>query len=90
MHQEDKSQSSFLGHTGWINALAITSDGKRAISCSYDKKLKLWDINSGEMIACFYGDSSIMSCEITPDGMTVIAGEQSGQVHFLRLDNNAI
>ncbi|KST68055.1 NB-ARC domain-containing protein [Mastigocoleus testarum] len=35
--EEDKYQSFLFGHTDWINALAITADGKRAISSSYDK-----------------------------------------------------
>ena len=36
------------------------------------------------MICSFTGDSAMLSCAISPDGQTIVAGEASGRVHFLR------
>ena len=65
--------------------MAITPDGCRAVSASEDSTLRVWDLESGEEIATFTGESAILSCAFARDGRTIIAGEESGRVHFLRL-----
>jgi WD40 repeat protein len=74
------------GHSNWVSAVAVTADGKRAISGSDDNTLKLWNLETGEVIASFTGESSIYCCAVTPDGVTIVAGKASGRVHFLRLE----
>jgi len=68
------------GHTGSVNAVAVTPD---------DKTLRLWDLESGKEIATFTGESDLGSrmgsCAVAPDGHTIIAGDESCRVHFLRL-----
>ncbi|MCT7969452.1 NB-ARC domain-containing protein [Laspinema sp. D1] len=81
-----KQVSSLTGHSSWVNAVAITPNGKQAVSASLDNTLKLWDLARGEVIASFGGDSAFLCCAIAPDGVTVVAGEASGRVHFLRLE----
>ena len=74
------------GHSEEVSAVAVTADGKRAISGSFDSTLKLWNLETSEVIASFTGESSIYCCAVTPDGVTIVAGEASGRVHFLRLE----
>ena len=66
--------------------VAIARDGKTAISASLDNTLKIWDLFTGEEIASFSGDSGFNCCAILADGVTVVAGDRSGRVHFLRLE----
>ena len=73
------------GHTNSVNAVAVTADGRRAVSASADQTLRLWDLKSGKEIATFTGESAIASFGATLDGRTIVAGESSGQVLFLRL-----
>jgi WD40 repeat protein len=61
-------------------------NGKLAVSGSWDKTLKVWDLESGEVIANFIGESELDAVAIAPDGLTIIAGEHSGRLHFLRLE----
>ncbi len=77
---------SLTGHTDYVIAVAITPDGKQAISASRDNSLKLWDLQSREVIASFSGESALYCCAVAPDGVTIVAGEASGRVHFLRLE----
>ena len=77
---------TLIGHTEWVNAVTIAPDAKTAISASGDNTLKIWDLLSGKEIASFSGDSGFDCCAILPDGVTVVAGDRSGQVHFLRLE----
>ena len=60
--------------------------GRRAISASWDKTLRVWDLESGRAIASFCGESPIDTCIAGRDGLTFIAGERTGRVHFLRLE----
>jgi WD40 repeat protein len=81
-----KKLKTLTGHTSAIRAVAITLDGQRAISGSYDNTLKVWDLKSGQVITSFNGDGALRCCAVAPDGVTIVAGEESGRVHFLRLE----
>jgi WD40 repeat protein len=74
------------GHTGIVWALTVSPNGQRAISVSEDCTLKVWDLSGGKVIASFSGESPLISCAVALDGVTIIAGEKSGQVHLLRLE----
>ena len=48
--------------------------------------LKLWDIESGQLVATFSVEAPIYGCDLSTRGTTTIAaGDQSGGVYFLRL-----
>ncbi|MFN6541016.1 MAG: hypothetical protein RM021_032375 [Nostoc sp. EkiNYC01] len=78
---------TLTGHSEWVNAVAVTPNGQKMISASRDNTLKVWNLETREVIATFIGDSPISCCAVAPNGMTIVAGEQSGRVHFLRLEN---
>ena len=78
---------TLAGHTAGVYALAVSADGRRVISGSYDHTLKLWDINSGKLVATFFGEGAITSVQFAPQIKTIVAGDASGAVHFLRLEN---
>ncbi|NMG19293.1 WD40 repeat domain-containing protein [Brasilonema bromeliae] len=67
-------------------AVAVTPDGKYVISGSEDNTLKVWNLETGEVIASFTADSALMCCAVAPDGVTIAAGEVTGRIHFLRLE----
>ncbi len=75
------------GHTDTILAVAVTRDGKFVISGSADKTLRIWNFARMKEIACFNGETSIWTCAVSPDSRTIIAGEESGSVHILRLED---
>ncbi|MDJ0694814.1 hypothetical protein [Mastigocoleus sp. MO_188.B34] len=67
---------------------ANAADGKRAISALGDKTLKQWDLETGEVLHTFTGESRMTTCGFAPDGVTIVAGDASGRVHFLRLEGS--
>ncbi|EDZ93584.1 NACHT nucleoside triphosphatase [Limnospira maxima CS-328] len=38
------------------------------------------------MLATFTGEGAMYSCAIAPDGVMLMAGDEGGRVHFLRLE----
>jgi len=66
--------------------VAVTPDDRLAISASWDKTLKVWDLHSGQVLATFIAESAVCACAAAPDRETIVAGEASGRIHFLRLE----
>jgi WD40 repeat protein len=73
-------------HNSRVNVIALTPDGKYLVSGSDDKTLKVWDWQTGEVIATFIGESPIRCCAVAGDGISIVAGDKSGRVHFLQLE----
>jgi len=48
--------------------------------------IKVWDLATGNLIASFTLENPIACCAIAPDGVTIVAGDKSGRVYFLRLE----
>ena len=76
---------TFLGHTAEVSDVAVSDDGRYVISASHDYTIKVWDARNGEMVATFTGDSPMLACAVGELG-TIVAGDQSGRIHFLRLE----
>jgi WD40 repeat protein len=68
----------------WSRAFSKT--GQLMVSASEDRKLRVWDLVVGQCIATFWGDSPFYACAVAPDGVTIVAGDQAGVVHFFRLE----
>jgi WD40 repeat protein len=74
------------GHTWGVTSVCVTPDGRRAISGSDDHTLKVWELETGEVIATFTADGALYACAVAPDGVTTVAAGASDRVHFLRLE----
>ena len=61
-------------------------EGRRALSGGGDRTLKVWDLERGEVITTFSGDSAITACFAASDGRMIVAGSALGRVHVLRLE----
>ena len=69
------------GHTGEVRALALTADGKRAISASRDGTLRVWDLDTSRCLASFTCEAPVW-CSAYASGR-IAAGDDAGRVHFL-------
>lgn len=67
--------------------MSITPDGKKAVSGSWDKTLRLWDLESGQCLAIIQANSSVTSVsEVTVKG-NIVFGVSEGEVIILNLKN---
>jgi WD40 repeat protein len=70
---------ALVGHTGPVTACDVSSDGRRIVSASRDRTLKIWDTASGAEIVSLVGHSeAVIACAFAPDGNHVASGSDDG------------
>jgi len=68
---------SLKGHNHFIQDIAISSDGQFCISASWDKTLRLWNLNKGETTCRFVGHSKdVLSVSFSPDNRQIVSGSR--------------
>src|SRR5262249_48757783 len=71
-------------HADRITAVAATPDGRGVVSASVDRTLKVWDLERGQLLACFHGVAVLRACGVAPEGLRVMGGGAAGRVSILR------
>jgi WD40 repeat protein len=68
-----------LGHAAYINSLALSADGRVAVSGGADKTVMLWDVTGEKKLRDFMGaDAEVRAVAISPDGRRVAAASWDG------------
>ncbi|OMH83530.1 Guanine nucleotide-binding protein subunit beta-like protein [Zancudomyces culisetae] len=68
---------SLHGHNHFVQAIALSSDGQFALSASWDKTLRLWDLNTGTTTRRFVGHTSdVLSVSFSPDNRQIVSGSR--------------
>ena len=67
-------------------AAALSPDGQRALSGSYDQTLKLWDLASGRTLQTFSGHRDwVQSVAFSPDGRRALSGSVDTTLRLWKL-----
>ena len=75
------------GHGGSVNGIALTSDGRRAVSGSRDHTVRVWDLERGVCVATLEGHQGPVLCvALTPDGRRVVSGSEDNTVRVWDLE----
>jgi small GTP-binding protein len=73
--------AEMTGHTRSLRSVAVTGDGRRALTASTDKTLRLWDL---ETEACLHvlakHTGFVNSCAIGPRDQQAVSGSEDGRV----------
>lgn len=79
---------TLTGHLDWVEAVAITPDGKIAVSASRDRTLKVWDLHSGTELRSLTGHHGwVEAVAITPDGKIVVSSANDGTLKVWELQS---
>lgn len=69
------------GHTGRVEAVAMSPDGSTVATGSWDQTVRLWDATNGREKAHFHWQlGKVFSLAFAPDGQRLAAGTETGHV----------
>ncbi|WP_437932652.1 AAA family ATPase [Sorangium sp. So ce291] len=62
------------GHTGSVNDVAVTPDGRLVVSASSDQTLKVWELATGQLLRTLQGHTSlVLGVAVTSDGRLAVS-----------------
>lgn len=65
------------GHNHFVSDVAISSDGQFALSSSWDKTLRLWDLNTGLTTRKFVGHTGdVLSVSFSADNRQIVSASR--------------
>lgn len=71
------AKKALKGHNHFVEDVTISSDGHFALSASWDKTLRLWDLNTGETTERFVGHTGdVLSVSFSPDNRQIVSGSR--------------
>ncbi|MGC9528450.1 MAG: trypsin-like peptidase domain-containing protein [Limnospira sp.] len=90
-------RESFRAHSGAVNAIAVSRDGKRLATAGDDGAIQIWDLPSGLEMGTFSprqtleGHSSeVLAIAMSPDGKTLASGAWDGTVKVWDLETGQL
>jgi uncharacterized protein (TIGR03067 family) len=87
---ERKEIRRFTGHKGFVTCVAVSRDGRRALSGSVDRTVRLWDVERGIQVRCFQVDAgAVERVAFSPDGKQAAAGGADEMVRLWDTDTGA-
>ncbi|MCG7853377.1 MAG: WD40 repeat domain-containing protein [Methanosarcinaceae archaeon] len=77
------------GHDAGLFSIAMTPDGKRAVSGSYDQRVGVWDLERFECLGLHQMHSAwVGAVDITPDGHFAVSGSGDGSLRLWDLERD--
>ena len=74
------------GHTKQLHGAVFTPDGKRILSGSYDRTVRLWDVESGREVCRFFGHTNwVWGVAVSSDGKLGLSGSRDKTVRLWKL-----
>ena len=68
------------GHSAGVRAVAVTADGRTAVSGSDDKTVRVWDLASGQARTLEGHGGVVNAVAVTADGRTAVSGSDDRTV----------
>jgi len=71
------ARKSLSGHSEPVASVTLSSDGQFALSGSWDKTMRLWDLNTGSTVRTFQGHTSdVFSVAFSGDNRQIVSGSR--------------
>lgn len=67
VYNDKKCMRTFMGHTKAVRDVCWSNDGRRFLSCGYDRTIKLWDSETGTCISSFSNGKIPYCVKFNPD-----------------------
>jgi WD40 repeat protein len=78
------------GHTRPVWSVALHADGRRAVTGSWDKTVRVWDLDTGACLRTLHGHTDgVTSVALHVDGRRAVTGSEDKTVRVWDLDTGA-
>jgi WD40 repeat protein len=79
------------GHTGNVQAVAFSPNGKELITGGADASVNRWDVQSGALKGSLRGHTdAVTSVAFSPDGKSIVTASRDGTVRVWNADNGQV
>ncbi|RKT74360.1 WD40 repeat protein [Saccharothrix variisporea] len=83
--------SSLPGHTRYVRGLAVSADGRRLVSVSWDRTLRLWELPEGRPAMTLHlPDMSGQDVALSADGLLALVPDIYGGAYVWDLERGAV
>jgi len=86
---ESRERHRFHGHQKGVSDIHYSPDGKILASGSWDRTIKLWNVETGEELTTLTGhghQDNITSISYSPNGKTLASSSDDGSIKFWNLE----
>jgi WD40 repeat protein len=74
---------TLAGHEDWVTAVAVTPDGRHALSGSHDRTLRMWDLQTGRLLRSFVGhEGEVSEVLVSSDGRGALSASHDGTIRL--------
>jgi WD40 repeat protein/serine/threonine protein kinase len=80
----DQTSSALNRHSGSVQGLAFSPDGKSVVSCGEEGSVQLWNLGTEEMI-CRGVPEEINAMALSTDGQLLVTGQGEGSIKLWRV-----
>ncbi len=85
------THARFEGHSGQVSQVAISPDGRRAVSAGADSTVIVWNVEARQMLGRLEGHTdAVTAVQFAPDGRSVVSGSRDGTLIVWNLENGEI
>jgi WD40 repeat protein len=83
---------TIAAHADWVRCLSFTPDGAKLASGSFDKTIKLWQLDTGEVIHTLADDrrKGVFALAVSPDGKLLASGSWDERIELWNLETGTL
>jgi len=79
------------GHTGFVQDVALTNNAEYALSASWDKSLRLWNLKTGACFGKFLGHTKdVLSTAFSPDNRHILSGGRDNKLKIWNVKGECV
>jgi guanine nucleotide-binding protein subunit beta-2-like 1 protein len=79
------------GHSGFVQDVALTNNAEYALSASWDRSLRLWNLKTGACFGKFLGHSKdVLSTAFSPDNRHILSGGRDNKLKIWNVKGECV